>query len=100
MHGANDAAANCLNRPEIPMAKTPLGRLPQDAIRMLELPRLAPDILHGYQALVDLSGTVSDALDELGIVGVVPAYLLPPATRACVSSGSHPRSNNCAGMPT
>jgi regulator of RNase E activity RraA len=60
------------------MAKTPLGRLPPEAIRMLELPRLPAEILVGYRTLVDLTGTVSDAMDELGIVGVVPAYVLPP----------------------
>lgn len=62
------------------MAKTPLGRLPREAIRMLELPRLPADVLEGYRALVDLTGTVSDAMDELGVVGVVPAYILPPVT--------------------
>lgn len=60
------------------MPKTTLGRLPREAIRALELPRLPHDILDGFTALVDLSGTVSDAMDELGIVGIVPAYLLPP----------------------
>lgn len=47
---------------------------------MLELPRLPAEILAGYRTLVDLTGTVSDAMDELGIVGVVPAYVLPPVT--------------------
>ncbi|HUF80701.1 MAG TPA: RraA family protein [Burkholderiales bacterium] len=60
------------------MPKTPLGKLPRDAIRLLELPRLGKEIVDGYQALVDLTGTVSDAMDELGIVGVVPACVLPP----------------------
>ena len=58
--------------------KKTLGRLPREAIRMLELPRLGHDLLEGYKALIDLTGTVSDAMDELGIVGVVPACLLPP----------------------
>lgn len=62
------------------MPKTPLGRLPREAIRMLELPPLQKEILDGFKALVDLTGTVSDAMDELGIVGVVPAYVLPPVT--------------------
>jgi regulator of RNase E activity RraA len=62
------------------MAKTPLGRLPREAIRMLDLPRPPQDILEGYRRLVDLTGTVSDAMDELGIVGVVPAYALPPVS--------------------
>jgi regulator of RNase E activity RraA len=65
------------------LAKTTLGRLPREAIRLLELPRLPQDLLEGYRRLVDLTGTVSDAMDELGIVGVVPAYVLPP-----VSAGS------------
>jgi regulator of RNase E activity RraA len=58
--------------------KTTLGRLPRDAIRMLEIPRLPQDMIESLKALVDLTGTLSDAMDELGIVGVVPAYLLPP----------------------
>jgi 4-hydroxy-4-methyl-2-oxoglutarate aldolase len=58
--------------------KTTLGRLPRDAIRMLELPHCAQDVIEGYKALVDLTGTLSDAMDELGIVGVVPACVLPP----------------------
>ena len=62
------------------MAKTPLGRLPREAIRMLDLTRLPQDMLEGYRRLVDLTGTISDAMDELGIVGVVPAYVLPPVS--------------------
>jgi 4-hydroxy-4-methyl-2-oxoglutarate aldolase len=64
--------------PQVP--KSPLGRLPREAIRMLELPRLPKEFLESYKALVDLTGTLSDAMDELGIVGVVPAYVLPPVT--------------------
>ncbi|MBM3358188.1 MAG: RraA family protein [Betaproteobacteria bacterium] len=60
--------------------KKPLGRLPREAIRLLELPRLPQEVIEGYRALVDLTGTVSDAMDELGIVGVVPAYQLPPVS--------------------
>ena len=58
--------------------KRTLGRLPREAIRMLELPRVSHDMLEAFRALVDLTGTLSDAMDELGIVGVVPAYVLPP----------------------
>ncbi|HKU69279.1 MAG TPA: RraA family protein [Burkholderiales bacterium] len=60
------------------MAKTPLGKIPREAIRMLELPRLPKDIIEGFKVLVDLTGTLSDSMDELGIVGVVPAYRMPP----------------------
>jgi regulator of RNase E activity RraA len=38
------------------------------------------EILDGLRALVDLTGTISDACDELGIVAIVPAYVLPPVT--------------------
>lgn len=58
--------------------KATLGRLPPGAIRTLELPALPEDLLRGFKALVDLTGTISDAMDELGIVGVVPACALPP----------------------
>jgi regulator of RNase E activity RraA len=60
------------------MPKTPLGKIPREAIRLLELPRPPKDIIEGFKVLVDLTGTLSDAMDELGIVGVVPAYVLPP----------------------
>lgn len=60
------------------MAKSTLGKLPRDAIRMTELPRLPREVVEGYKVLVDLTGTISDAMDQLGIVGVVPAYVLPP----------------------
>lgn len=59
-------------------AKNTLGRLPREAIRALELPPIPDALLDGYRALVDLTGTVSDAMDDLGLVGVVPAYALPP----------------------
>ena len=60
------------------MPKTTLGKLPREAIRMLEIPRVAPEILDGFRSLVDLTGTLSDACDELGLVAVIPAYMLPP----------------------
>ena len=59
---------------KLPMPdKKTLGKLPRDAIRLLELPRLPAEIVDGFKALIDLTGTISDACDELGIVGVVPA---------------------------
>ncbi len=45
---------------------------------MLELPALPSGIIEGYRALPDLTGTTSDVLDELGIVGAVPAAVLRP----------------------
>jgi 4-hydroxy-4-methyl-2-oxoglutarate aldolase len=55
-----------------------IGRLPLEAVRMLDLPRLPAEIVNGFKKLVDLTGTLSDAFDQLGMVGVVSAYELPP----------------------
>ncbi len=60
------------------MAKQTLGKLPADAFGMLELPALPAGIVEGFRAFGDLTGTASDAMDELGIVGVVPAAVLRP----------------------
>jgi 4-hydroxy-4-methyl-2-oxoglutarate aldolase len=60
------------------MAKQTLGKLPVSAFGMLELPALPDGIVEGFRAFGDLTGTASDAMDELGIVGAVPAALLRP----------------------
>jgi regulator of RNase E activity RraA len=60
------------------MSKKTLGKLPADAFGMLDLPTVPRDILDGYRALPDLTGTVSDVMDELGIVGAIPAAVLRP----------------------
>jgi 4-hydroxy-4-methyl-2-oxoglutarate aldolase len=58
--------------------KEPLGKLPADAFGMLQLPVISPDIITGFRALPDLTGMSSDAMDELGIVGAIPASMLRP----------------------
>jgi 4-hydroxy-4-methyl-2-oxoglutarate aldolase len=60
------------------MAKSLLGKLAPGAVGMLELPRLAPEVLAGFRALEDLTGTSSDALDDCGIAGAVPGSVLKP----------------------
>jgi regulator of RNase E activity RraA len=40
---------------------------------------VAPATLDGFRNLGDLTGTVSDVLDQLGIVGAVPASVLRPS---------------------
>ncbi len=60
------------------MAKHLLGKLAAGAVGMLELPRLALETLEGFRALGDLTGTTSDALDQLGIAAVVPGSVLKP----------------------
>src|SRR5262249_12294354 len=65
-----------------PGDKITLGKLQAGAFGMLELPALPSEILDGYRALPDLTGMSSDAMDELGIRGVVPAALLRPTDPA------------------
>jgi 4-hydroxy-4-methyl-2-oxoglutarate aldolase len=60
------------------MSKPRLGKLALEAVGLTELPRLAPGLLAGLRGLADLTGTLSDALDELGIAGVVPGSVLRP----------------------
>ncbi|TAK80548.1 MAG: RraA family protein [Betaproteobacteria bacterium] len=54
------------------------GKVPREAIVMLAIPRYAPEIIEGYRNLSDLTGTVSDAMDELGLAGAVPGSVLKP----------------------
>jgi regulator of RNase E activity RraA len=60
------------------MTKQTLGKLPLDAFGMLDLPVIDAGILDGFGALGDLTGMTSDAMDELGITGAVPASVLKP----------------------
>jgi 4-hydroxy-4-methyl-2-oxoglutarate aldolase len=55
------------------------GRVPREAIFRLDLPGLAPGILERFRQLDDLSGDVSDAVDQLGLRGAVPAATLAPS---------------------
>jgi len=61
------------------MTKQTLGKLPASAFGMLDLPLLPPHILDAYRGLPDLTGMTSDAMDELGIAGAVPAAVLRPS---------------------
>src|SRR5581483_5243257 len=60
------------------MSKATLGKLPAEAFGVLELPVLPKDVLDGFRALPDVTGTTSDVMDELGIVGAIPAAVLRP----------------------
>ncbi len=66
--------------------KTLTGKVPRERIGTLELPRLPAELLAAFRALEDLSGVVSDALDELGIASAVASSVLKPtdpAARLC-----------------
>jgi regulator of RNase E activity RraA len=54
------------------------GKIPRERIGALELPRLPAELLAAFRSLEDLSGVVSDALDELGIAGAIPSSVLKP----------------------
>lgn len=54
------------------------GRVPREAIGVVEIPRLADEVLQGFRRLTDLSGLIADAMDTLGMTGVVPGSILRP----------------------
>jgi len=54
------------------------GKIARERIVMLDIPRPGQAIIDAFLALTDLAGTVSDAMDELGIHGAIPAATLQP----------------------
>ena len=58
--------------------KKPIGKVPPETILRLDIDRYPQHVIDGFKALGDLTGTVSDAMDELGLEGVVPASVLAP----------------------
>jgi len=54
------------------------GKIAPERIRMFDIPRPDGRSIERFLALTDLAGTVSDAMDELGINGAVPAHVLQP----------------------
>lgn len=54
------------------------GRVPPEAIRTMTLQRLPADLLQRFAAIDDLTGTLSDAMDNLGLAGAIPACVLAP----------------------
>jgi 4-hydroxy-4-methyl-2-oxoglutarate aldolase len=54
------------------------GKVPREAIRMMEIPRVPQSVIDGFLSLGDMTSTVSDAMDEVGLHGVVPASKLRP----------------------
>lgn len=62
--------------------KQTLGKLPSSAFGTLTLARLPATLIDTYKALGDLTGQCSDAMDQLGIAGVVPGSTLRPTDPA------------------
>ncbi|HTK13481.1 MAG TPA: RraA family protein [Xanthobacteraceae bacterium] len=60
------------------MSKLLTGKIDPSRICMLEIPRVAADVIARYKALGDATCAVSDALDEIGIRGIVAGSRLIP----------------------
>ena len=58
------------------------GRVPAEAVKKMTLTRLSPELLQRYQQLDDLTGAVSDAMDNLGLLGAIAASTLKPSLQA------------------
>lgn len=61
------------------MTRRPLGRFRPGTVRRTELPKADPSTVAALAELVDLTATISDVLDALGVVGAVPATIPRPA---------------------
>jgi 4-hydroxy-4-methyl-2-oxoglutarate aldolase len=55
-----------------------IGKVPPEAVKFIEIPRLSPSIIERFKHLEDLTGDLSDAMDLIGIEGAVPASVLKP----------------------
>jgi 4-hydroxy-4-methyl-2-oxoglutarate aldolase len=68
------------------MAKKQLtGKIAHERIRLMEAPRPPVGIVEAFRLLGDASGIVADAMDELGITGIIGASVLQPTiSGACV----------------
>jgi len=58
--------------------KSLTGKIDPARIVMRDIPRPGKTVINAFLALTDLAGTVSDAMDELGIHGAIPAATLQP----------------------
>src|SRR5579863_4326727 len=54
------------------------GGVPQDSIKRIKFPRIDRTVIEQFLALDDLTGSISDVLDTVGIKGAIPASYLPP----------------------
>jgi 4-hydroxy-4-methyl-2-oxoglutarate aldolase len=59
-----------------------LGLVPEERICAVDIVRPPHSIVEAFLGLGDLASTISDALDELGVGGAVPAHVLQPRVPA------------------
>lgn len=55
------------------------GRVPPEAIRRMDLPRLPVQMMQRFADMDDITETLSDAMDNLGLCGAIAASTLMPA---------------------
>lgn len=60
------------------MQKKLTGRVPADRVRAMFIQRVPANLLERIRQLEDLTGNLSDALDQLGLVGALPASVFQP----------------------
>jgi 4-hydroxy-4-methyl-2-oxoglutarate aldolase len=71
--------SNTATRKEKSLADKALtGKIDPNRIVMHDIPRPDKAVIGAFLALTDLAGTVSDAMDELGIAGAISAATLVP----------------------
>lgn len=54
------------------------GKISRERIRLMETPSAPAGVIEGFRQLGDVTGIVSDVMDELGITGAVGASVLKP----------------------
>ena len=54
------------------------GLVPRERITRIRFPRVSKEIVRGYLALEDMTTTVSDVLDSMGIHGAIPSSYIKP----------------------
>jgi len=64
------------------------GDVPREYIKKLKFPRVDKKIIDQFLALDDLTGTISDVLDSIGLNGVIPASYLKPLIPGAKMAGT------------
>ena len=54
------------------------GLIDERDIRLVDIPRPGSEVIERFRALTDLSSTVSDALDDVGLGGVIAGSVIAP----------------------
>jgi 4-hydroxy-4-methyl-2-oxoglutarate aldolase len=54
------------------------GKIPREAIGLLSVPRPPAGLIEGFKKLGDATSTISDAMDEMGLQGVISGSVLKP----------------------